>query len=101
MRFAVGGVDGGKKKRNNNVDQSRLAEKTEEKRDLDEGHRRTMNELRQRIKYNFNHDICGPAVIRNEVMKKSRSRRHRSNAFRSWRSRRRTKMWISRVWLKD
>merc|ERR1719393_24522 len=54
-----------------NADQQKLAEKEEEKRVLDAEHKKTMGEFRERIKYIFNQDICGPTVIRNEVMKKS------------------------------
>merc|ERR1719240_2600149 len=54
-----------------NADQQELAEKTEEKRVLDAEHKTTMTMFRERIKYIFNQDICGPTVIRNEVMKES------------------------------
>jgi len=54
-----------------NADQQELSEKMEEKRVLDEEHRKTMKEFRERIKYIFGQDICGPIVIRNEVMKES------------------------------
>merc|ERR1719393_1152487 len=54
-----------------NADQQELAEKTEEKRVLDAEHKKTMTMFRERIKYIFNQDICGPTVIRNEIMKES------------------------------
>merc|ERR1719502_216634 len=54
-----------------NADQQELSEKTEEKRVLDAEHKKTMDVFRERIKYIFNQDICGPLVIRNELMKKS------------------------------
>merc|ERR1719478_1313538 len=54
-----------------NADQQELAEKEEEKRVLDAEHKKTMTMFRERIKYIFNQDICGPTVIRNEVMKES------------------------------
>ncbi|HIF20560.1 MAG TPA: hypothetical protein EYQ27_01330, partial [Gemmatimonadetes bacterium] len=34
-------------------------------------HKKTMTMYRERISYTFNQDICGPIVIRNEVMKES------------------------------
>jgi hypothetical protein len=55
-----------------NADQQKLAEKEEERRVLDAEHKKTMGEFRERIKYIFNQDICGPIVIRNEVMKTSK-----------------------------
>jgi len=54
-----------------NADQQELAEKEEERRVLNAEHKKTMAQFRERIKYIFNQDICGPTVIRNEVMKKS------------------------------
>jgi hypothetical protein len=54
-----------------NADQQELSEKEEEKRVLDAEHKKTMTMFRERIKYIFNQDICGPIVIRNEVMKES------------------------------
>merc|ERR1719160_947258 len=54
-----------------NADQQELAEKEEERRNLDAEHKKTMAMFRERIKYIFNQDICGPTVIRNEVMKES------------------------------
>jgi hypothetical protein len=54
-----------------NADQQELAEKEEERRVLDAEHKKTMTMFRERIKYIFNQDICGPTVIRNEVMKES------------------------------
>merc|ERR1719238_2467498 len=54
-----------------NADQQELAEKEEERRVLDAEHKKTMTMFRERIKYIFNQDICGPTVIRNEVMKTS------------------------------
>jgi len=55
-----------------NADQQELAEKEEERRVLDKEHKKKMTGFRQRIKYIFNQDICGPTVVRNEVMKQSK-----------------------------
>ena len=47
-----------------NADMQEHAEKTEQKRVLDEEHKTEMTKFRTRITYIFNHDICGPIVIR-------------------------------------
>jgi chromosome segregation ATPase len=54
-----------------NQNQHELAEKEEEKRKLDEEHTKTMKKFRDRITYIIQQDICGPTVVRNEVMKES------------------------------
>jgi hypothetical protein len=50
-----------------------LAEKEDEKRRLDSEHVTTMKMFRDRITYIVQQDICGPTVVRNEVMKESTS----------------------------
>merc|ERR1719162_1398198 len=54
-----------------NADQQELAEKEGQKRNLDAEHKKEMKDFKERIKYIFGQDICGPIVIRNEVMKES------------------------------
>jgi len=54
-----------------NADMQEHAEKTDQKRVLDEEHKTEMTKFRTRISYIFNQDICGPIVIRNEVLKTS------------------------------
>jgi hypothetical protein len=54
-----------------NKNQHELEQKQEEKRHLDEEHSKTMKKFRDRITYIVQQDICGPTVVRNEVMKES------------------------------
>jgi len=51
-----------------NADEQELAERELQKRKLDHEHRITMADYKVKIQRTFQQDICGPIVIRNEIM---------------------------------